>query len=159
MKIMYGVTAALAAIAIVVIGPALIITQGVSAQRSGSAADTVEHEAEKGKRMDSDMGAILFIRAKSGLGEEELNRRMLERKPGFLEVPGLVQKFYGRDAATGHVCGIYFFESKEALAKFGKSELAQTIASAYEVTEIRREAYDVLYPLRPERGPLTKFSD
>lgn len=99
------------------------------------------------------MGAVLFVRAQSGLGAEELERRLLERRPRFLEVPGLLQKLYGRDSATGAVCGIYFFESQAALAAFRETELAKTIPTAYEVVEFRPEVYDLLYPLRPERGP------
>jgi len=71
----------------------------------------------------------------------------------FLEVPGLVQKLYGRDGATGDLCGIYFFENQASLNAFRETELAQTIPKAYEAAEIRREIYDVLYPLRPDRGP------
>ena len=99
------------------------------------------------------MGAILFVRAKSGLDAKELEQRLLERRPRFLEVPGLLQKIYGRDNATGAICGIYFFESREALAAFRETELAKTIPTAYEVVEFRPEVYDLLYPLRPERGP------
>jgi hypothetical protein len=99
------------------------------------------------------MAAILFVRVKSQLDEKELERRLIERRPRFLDVPGLVQKIYGRDAATGDVCGIYFFETQEALAAFRDTELAKTIPTAYEAIEIRREVYDLLYPLRPERGP------
>jgi hypothetical protein len=99
------------------------------------------------------MAAILFVRIKSGLDAEEFERRLLERRPRFREVPGLVQKIYGRDEATGDVCGIYFFESDDALAAFRETELARTIPGAYEAVDVRREAYDVLYPLWPERGP------
>lgn len=99
------------------------------------------------------MAAILFVRARSGLDAEELERRLLERRPRFLEVPGLLQKIYGRDSSTGAVCGIYFFESQEALAAFRETELAKTIPTAYEVVEFRPEVYELLYPLRPERGP------
>jgi hypothetical protein len=102
------------------------------------------------------MAAILFVRAKSQLDEDELERRLLERRPRFLDVPGLVQKIYGRDEATGDVCGIYFFETQAALEAFSKTELAKTIPTAYEVSEIRREVYDVLYPLRPESGPFAE---
>jgi hypothetical protein len=100
------------------------------------------------------MATILYVRAKSDLDPEELERRLLERKPRFLEVPGLIQKIYGRDEASGEVCGIYFFENKEALAAFRDTELAQTIPTAYEATDIRREVYEVLYPLKPEIGPI-----
>jgi hypothetical protein len=103
------------------------------------------------------MAAVLFVRVKSQLDEKELEHRLNERRPRFHEVPGLVQKIYGRDDETGHVCGIYFFEDHEALTKFTETELAKTIPSAYEAIEIRREIYDVLYPLYPERGPLEKY--
>lgn len=102
------------------------------------------------------MAAILFVRVKSQLDEKELERRLIERRPRFLDVPGLIQKIYGRDAATGNVCGIYFFETQAALAAFRETELAKTIPTAYEAIEIRREVYDVLYPLRPERGPFAE---
>jgi len=100
------------------------------------------------------MAVILFVRVKSDVDLEELDRRMEERRPRFLEVPGLIQKIYGREESTGDTCGIYFFESKEALAAFRDSELAKTIPTAYEATDVRREVYDVLFPLRAEKGPL-----
>jgi hypothetical protein len=102
------------------------------------------------------MAAILFVRVKTELDPEELDRRLLERRPRFREVPGLLQKIYGRDDATGDVCGIYFFKDRQALADFRETELAQTIPAAYEATEIRREVYEVLYPLYPERGPFAE---
>jgi len=97
---------------------------------------------------------ILFVRVKSDLDLAELDRRLIERRPRFHEVPGLVQKFYGRDPSTGDVCGIYFFEDADSLAAFRETELAKTIPSAYEAKEIRREVYDVLYSLYPDRGPI-----
>lgn len=103
------------------------------------------------------MAAILFVRINSDLEAEEFDRRLLERKPRFREVPGLVQKVYGRDDATGDVCGIYFFENHEALAAFRETELARTIPDAYEAVDIRRETYDVLYALWLERGPFTEI--
>lgn len=104
----------------------------------------------KGK---TSVAAILFVRARSGLAPVELERRLLERRPRFLEVPGLLQKIYGRDNATGAVCGIYFFENQAALEAFRETDLAKTISSAYEVVEFRSEAYELLYSLRPGRGP------
>lgn len=100
------------------------------------------------------MSIVLFVRVKSDVESDELDRRLLERKPRFLEVPGLIQKIYGRDPATGDVCGIYFFESREALAAFRETELAKTIPDAYEATDVRREVFEVLYPLRPDVGPI-----
>ncbi len=100
------------------------------------------------------MATVLFVRVKSDLDPEKLERRVEERRPRFLEGPGLLQKIYGRDPSTGHACGIYFFESAEALRAYGESELARTIGAAYEAVEVRREVYHVLFPLRPEVGPL-----
>ena len=100
------------------------------------------------------MAHILYVKISSDLDLEELKRRALERLPRFLEVPGLIQKFYGRDDATGDLCGIYFFATGEALSAFRNSEQARSIAPAYEATEVRPEIYEVMFPLRPEVGPL-----
>lgn len=102
------------------------------------------------------MATILFVRVKSALDPEELERRLIERRPRFHKMPGLVQKIYGRDESTGDVCGIYFFEDHSALSAFRETELAKTIPTAYEAKEIRREVYEVLYPLYPDRGPITE---
>jgi len=100
------------------------------------------------------MATILFVRVKSDVDREELDRRINERKPHFLEVPGLIQKIYARDETTGDTCGIYFFESQETLVSYRESELAKTIPTAYEATDVRPEVYEVLFPLRPEIGPI-----
>lgn len=103
--------------------------------------------------------AVLYVRITSDLATEELDRRLLERRPHFRDLPGLLQKVYGRDPATGDVCGIYFFENEEALEAFRELELARTIPSAFEATDVRREVYEVLYTLRPERGPFVHDED
>lgn len=100
------------------------------------------------------MAAILYVRIKSDLEQSEFDRRLLERRPRFQEVPGLVQKVYGRDPETGDVCGIYFFDSVQSLTQFKESELARSIPQAYEAVNVRREVYEVLYTLRPDLGPL-----
>ncbi|MGD8379736.1 MAG: YdhR family protein [Gammaproteobacteria bacterium] len=100
------------------------------------------------------MAIVLYVRVKSDLDLDELDRRIEERRSRFVEVPGLIQKIYARDEATGDTCGIYFFESREALAAFKESELAKSILTAYEATDVRREVYEVMFPLRPEAGPV-----
>ncbi|MDX1564525.1 MAG: YdhR family protein [Phycisphaeraceae bacterium] len=100
------------------------------------------------------MSVILFVRLKSKLDPEELQRRVEERRPRFLEVPGLVQKIYGRDPGTGDACGIYFFENRAAMDAFRETELAKSIPAAYEAEEVRPEVYDVWFPLHPDRGPV-----
>lgn len=102
----------------------------------------------------SRMSVVLFVRVGSNLEFDELERRVLDRRPRFLEVPGLLQKIYGRDPETGDWCGIYFFESGEALAAFRDSELAKSIPDAYEATDVRREVFEVMYPLRQDVGPI-----
>lgn len=102
------------------------------------------------------MSTMLFVRIKSDLDFEELERRAVERRPRFKEIPGLVQKFYGKDEATGDVCGIYFFTDKQALADFRDSELAKSIPAAYEATDVRREVYEVMFPLYDDRGPVAE---
>lgn len=100
------------------------------------------------------MAIVLYVRVSSSVDKEELEKRVEERRPNFLEVPGLVQKIYGRDPETGDWCGIYFFKDKASLAAFRDSELAKTIPVAYEATDVRREVYEVQYPLYPDRGPV-----
>ena len=100
------------------------------------------------------MAVILFVRIKSKLEFEELERRAIERRPRFREVPGLIQKFYVRDPATGDVCGLYFFEDKAALAAYRDSELAKTIPAAYEAVEVKPEMFEVMFPLYEDRGPV-----
>jgi hypothetical protein len=100
------------------------------------------------------MSVVLFVRVGSDVEPKELERRVMERRPSFLEVPGLIQKIYGRDPESGDWCGIYFFESREALAAFRETELAKSIPEAYEATDVRREVFEVMYPLRPDVGPV-----
>ncbi|MHC4939996.1 MAG: YdhR family protein [Planctomycetota bacterium] len=94
---------------------------------------------------------ILLVRFKSALSMEEITRVMHERAPDFRALPGLQQKYYMRDAATGEVAGLYLWESKEAFDDYRNSELRATIAKAYRAEgEPRIEVYDVLMPLRTE---------
>lgn len=104
------------------------------------------------------MPAILYVRITSRLAQGEVDQRLHARSSRFQEVPGLLQKFYGRDDATGDVCGIYCFETAAALDAFRDSELARSIADAYEADTVRREVYDVLFSLRPEAGPFPPHS-
>ena len=93
------------------------------------------------------MPVVFFVRIKSGLETDEFDRRLLERRSLFRDVPGLLQKVYGRDRATGDVCGIYFFESEEALETFRGTELAHTIPAA--VRSDRRSARGLRRPVLP----------
>jgi hypothetical protein len=102
------------------------------------------------------MASILFVRIKTDLEPEELERRLEQRRPGFYEVPGLIQKIYARDGSSGDLCGIYFFRDQESLAAYRETELAKTIPSAYEAKDVRREVYEVLFSLYPDHGPMAE---
>jgi len=102
------------------------------------------------------MSTILFVRIKSNLDIEELERRAIERRPRFKEVPGLIQKFYARDEASGEVCGIYIFKDKKSVADYRDSELAKTIPSAYEATSVVPQVLELMFPLYTDRGPVAE---
>jgi hypothetical protein len=96
---------------------------------------------------------IHFVRFTTQLPEGEVRSIMEERAPRFSrEVAGLVQKYYGYDSESGAFCGCYIFDSEESRQAFRQSELARTIPAAYQVQELRAEAYEVLFPLY-EEGP------
>ncbi len=93
---------------------------------------------------------IQFVKFKSGLPAERVREVIEERAPAFRDVPGLVQKLYGREEGSGEVCGIYVFDSAESLAAFRASELARTIRPAYEATDPRVETFELLRVLHPD---------
>jgi hypothetical protein len=99
------------------------------------------------------MAHVLFVRIQSDLDIPELEHRAEERKPLFLEVPGLIQKFYVKDPGSGDVGGIYIFKDQASLLAYRDSELAKTIPAAYAATDVRPEVFELMYPLRPEAGP------
>lgn len=104
------------------------------------------------------MTAILHVRISSRLDADELERRMRERLPAFNNVPGLIQKIFARDPDSNAICGIYFFEDRAALDAYRDSELAKSIPAAYAATQVRREIYDLVAPLFPQRGPAADLS-
>lgn len=90
---------------------------------------------------------IHFSRFTTRLPDAEVRRLMEERAPHYREVPGLIQKYYGRDPETGAYCGCYVFETEEARQAFRESELARSMPDTYEVVDRRVEGYDVIFPL------------
>ena len=89
---------------------------------------------------------LIVSSLKSKLPREELERRFRERLPRFLEVPGLIQKYYAYDESTESWAGIYLWDSEESLSKYLESDLRKTIPAAYELTE----------PPRVERFPIVE---
>ena len=92
---------------------------------------------------------VLIVKLKSALSEEELVKIAHERAPQFRAIPGLVQKYYVKLDEPNMFGGVYIWESEEALQAYRQSELAATIAQAYQVVEPPQiERLDVLFPLR-----------
>jgi hypothetical protein len=96
------------------------------------------------------MSVIQFVKFSSPLSEDEVLAVMERRAPEFRQVPGLIQKFYGREVDTGDTCGIYLFDLQESLHAFRQTELARTIPRAYQVESPRIEVFEVLFPLHPD---------
>lgn len=94
---------------------------------------------------------ILLVKFKSPLPLDEVMEVIHSRADQFRALPGLTQKYYLRDQATGECAGLYLWDSAEALDEYRQSELAATIAAAYQVEGAPRiEVFDVLTPLRDE---------
>lgn len=94
---------------------------------------------------------VFLAKFRTGLPFDEARRVVEERMDAFRALPGLLQKYYLRETATGEVAGLYFWESPEALSEFAQSELRATIAEAYEVEgEPRVEVFEIFDVLREE---------
>lgn len=89
------------------------------------------------------------VHLKSALSEDELLAIAHERAPQFRALSGLVQKYYLKRPGTGEYAGVYIWDSMESLAAFRQSDLAESIAAAYEVSEPPEvEISEVMFPLR-----------
>ena len=92
---------------------------------------------------------IQTVYLKTVLSEDELLAIAHERAPQFRALPGLVQKYYVRRKGEGEFAGVYIWDSMESLAAFRDSDLAKSIAAAYQVVEPPvLEIGEVLFPLR-----------
>ena len=78
---------------------------------------------------------LLIFLFKSGLPFEEITATSEKRADRYRKVQGLLQKYYVQDKATGHVGGVFLFDSKENLKTFKDSELAKSTAIAYNFVE------------------------
>jgi heme-degrading monooxygenase HmoA len=91
----------------------------------------------------------LLVRFRSKLPFDDVMKIAEERAPEFEALPGLQQKYYLQDPATGEIGGLYLWESPEAFAAYRDSELRASIAEAYQAEgEPRIEVYQVVKTLR-----------
>lgn len=92
---------------------------------------------------------IQFVKFKSGLSDDEVQRVMKKRAPKFRALAGLVQKYYGHERETGKFTGIYLWDSEHSMREFQETELARTIPVAYKAQgRPRIEFFEILFPLR-----------
>ena len=91
----------------------------------------------------------VLVRLRSELDRDEIERIMKERAPDFRALEGLVQKYYLQGPEPGEYGGFYLWRSLEDVVEYRESELAATIAAAYEgVGEPSVEVFNVVMPLR-----------
>jgi heme-degrading monooxygenase HmoA len=103
---------------------------------------------------------IQTVKFKSDLSDVEVRRIMENRAPQFRALPGLLQKFYVREADSGEYSGIYIWDGEESLRSFRSSELARSIPAAYRVVgQPRVETFEVLFPLRAAQSNVSAPQD
>jgi heme-degrading monooxygenase HmoA len=73
---------------------------------------------------------VVFILFKSTLPKDQVIKNFEARADLYRAVPGLVQKYYVHDDATGHFGGIHIFDSMESAEAFMRSDLVKSIGNA-----------------------------
>ena len=92
---------------------------------------------------------VLLVKFKTPLTLDEVMAVAASRIDEFRALPGLLQKYYLHDQASGEIAGLYLWDSREAFDAFRHSELRATIAAAYQVEgEPRIEVMNILETLR-----------
>lgn len=95
---------------------------------------------------------IHTVRFRSPLPDERIAEIFQARAPEYLEVPGLLQKYY-LHYRTGEHGGVYVWDSAASMEQFDASRLARTICDVYQVQESVRDIADVLFALRAQAVP------
>ncbi|MEA2024557.1 MAG: hypothetical protein U9N79_09750 [Actinomycetota bacterium] len=91
----------------------------------------------------------VLVRLKSELDHDDIVRIMKERAPEFRVLEGLEQKYYLKGPEPGEYGGFYLWRSLDDMIQYRESELAATIAAAYQgVGAPSVEVFKVEMPLR-----------
>ena len=91
----------------------------------------------------------VHVRLRSKLSHDEVVAIMKERAPEFRALEGLEQKYYLHDPETGDYGGFYVWRSLDDALAYLASDLAATIAAAYEcVAPPEVTVHEILMPLR-----------
>lgn len=96
--------------------------------------------------------AILAVKFQSSHNAEKLMSICFEDLEKFREVPGLIQKYYLSEGATGAISGVYIFENQSTRNAFSQSDLARLIPARYGVIPetLRVEQYEMAIVLNDE---------
>lgn len=78
---------------------------------------------------------VQLVRYGSTLSYDEVMERFEGRSDRYREVPGLLQKYYVHYSETDEYGGVYIWESEDALQKWRDTNLAETLAETYLVTD------------------------
>lgn len=90
-----------------------------------------------------------MVQFESALSDREAMKVAQERAPAFRALPSLVQKFYLKSTEPNRYCGLYLWDSAEAIADFRQSELAKSIPASYKIVGAPTVGiYELMFPLR-----------
>jgi putative monooxygenase ydhR len=94
---------------------------------------------------------ILIVKFRSSLSESEVQHLFQQRLPAVSAAPGLLQKYYTREASTGDYIGVHLFDSEESLECYRNCELSRSLPIVYRtMAQPRVELLEVLFQLRAE---------
>ena len=93
--------------------------------------------------------SVVTVTFRSRFPAAEVRRRYPTRMDDFRALPGLIQKYYLYDPASQQWSGIYFWESRDAVAAYLRSDLRASIPVAYGVVgEPRVASFEIVDALR-----------
>jgi Putative mono-oxygenase ydhR len=94
---------------------------------------------------------VLVVKFHSSLADHQVRELLHRRVPSVAAAPGLLQKYYTREASTGDYVGVHLFDSKDSLERYRDSELSRSLPLVYQSTaQPRVEVFEVLFQLRSE---------
>jgi heme-degrading monooxygenase HmoA len=106
-------------------------------------------QAREAWRCPTQHQEFCWLKFETALSLDEVKARAEQRMPDFRALPGLVQKYYCHEPATGEVAGVYLWDSHESLKAYLASSLRESIPAAYEIKGSPRiEVFDVVAALR-----------
>lgn len=78
-------------------------------------------------------GIVLQVLFRTDMAGDDALQKVEETKDVFRRVPGLQQKYYVRDPATGEMGGVYVFDSRESLERFRASGISQKALRSFKL--------------------------